>query len=261
VLIFSSAESPASGTPPKVKSPSPKDTTRSLVQSLFEILSLYKILFLDSEESHMVQRCRQVLLVVLFYLGVPSAYSQNYEVDTASIGEIVNLWNEAHNEINEDSFNELYASTLLFYTNYLDKKVCIEKKLSLLNQRPFRQEIVTNLQLTFYEEGIVYCGFTKEVSTAKGKKSYPSYLLMKRLEDRYVITGESDLVTDRNLKFHLSLGPQIHISELSSVPLPKRSKFKSVYGVVIVVLLLGAAGAAIYFSREGLSEKLATRKT
>lgn len=195
----------------------------------------------------MIQRCWQVLLVVLFYIGGSSVYSQNYEVDTTSIRSVVTQWNEAHNQIDEDSFDELYAPTVLFYTNDLAKKVCIEKKLSLLNKRPSNQRIVSDLHLTFYEEGIIYCGFTKEVSTGKDKKSYPSYLLLKRFEDQYLITGESDLITDRDLKFRLSLGPQIHISELSSVSLPKRP---SPYWKVVLPLLLLVAGVAIYFVRR-----------
>jgi len=197
----------------------------------------------------MIQKCRHILFIVLYCLGGSFAYSQNYEVDTTGIREVVSSWNKAHNQINEDTFNELYAPTVLFYANYLDKKVCLEKKLSLLSKRPFAQRIVSNLQLAFYEGGIVYCGFTKEVSTGKGKKSYPSYLLLKRFGDHYLITGESDLVTDRNLKFHLSLGPQIQISELSASP-PKGSKFKSVYGLAVLFLLISVAGVAIYFFRR-----------
>jgi len=170
----------------------------------------------------MIQRCLHALFVFLFCLGGQSAHSQNYEVDTTGIREVVTRWNEAHNEIDEDAFNKLYAPTVLFYTNHLTKKVCIGKKLALLGKRPFEQRIASDLTLAFYEEGIVYCGFTKEVTAGKGKKSYPSYLLLKRVGDRYLITGESDLITDRNLKFHLSLGPQIHISELSSTSLNKQ---------------------------------------
>jgi hypothetical protein len=195
----------------------------------------------------MAQRYLYVLFVVFFSLGGQSVHSQNYEVDTISIREVISRWNEAHNQINEDAFNELYASTVLFYANYLDKKVCLAKKLTLLKKDPFEQHLGSDLQLMFYDGGVVYCGFTKEVSIGKEKKSYPSYLLLKRFGDEYLITGESDLLTDRNLKFRLALGVQTPVAELSSVHLPRRQPHRSTVWMVALAVLLSTAGVVIYF--------------
>jgi hypothetical protein len=201
----------------------------------------------------MFQSPLKIFFIALIHVVGRSVYAQSEAIDTTSIREVVNRWNEAHHEMSEDDFDELYASTVLFYANYLGKRACIEKKLSLLNKGAFQQHIGSDLQLTFYEGGIVYCGFTKEVTTARGIKSYPSYLLLKRMDDRYVITGESDLVTDRNLKFHLALGPQLHISELSFAPLARKpggSSPQPVVGLVIVAFLFLTGGMVIYYLRK-----------
>lgn len=201
----------------------------------------------------MFQRYLSVFFLVLLYLGCQLAFAQSEAIDTTIIREAVNRWNEAHHEMSEDDFDELYASSVLFYANYLGKRACIEKKLSLLSKGTFQQRIGSDLQLTFYEDGIVYCGFTKVVTTASGAKSYPSYLLLKRMDDRYVITGESDLITDRNLKFHLALGPQLHISELSFARLvrkPGGSSRQAVIGLVMVAFLFLTGGMVIYYLRK-----------
>ncbi|MBS1508041.1 MAG: hypothetical protein JSS79_15480 [Bacteroidetes bacterium] len=201
----------------------------------------------------MIQRSMYVLFAVLFSVISRNSYAQTYEVDTLSIREVITRWNAAHNQVSEDAFNELYASSILFYANELDKKVCLQKKLALLHRGSFVQRLGNDLHLLFYESGVVYCGFTKEVSMGGDTKSYPSYLLLKRFGDEYLITGESDLITDRNLKFNLTLGVQVPITALSYVSFPRKSQEHSSFWIRLAVLLF-TAGVVVYFvSRRRVS--------
>ncbi len=208
----------------------------------------------------MLQKYLSAMLFILLHLRGEAAHSQTYEIDTTSIREVVNKWNEAHNQIDEEAFSELYAPTVLFYANYLPKKTCLEKKLSLLHKQPFEQHLASDLHLTFYEDGIVYCGFTKEVTEGKATKSYPSYLLLRRFGDRYLITGESDLITDRKLKFHPSFGVQIPVSELLNTDLnepahqPDYLTLFLVVGPMIIAILVVVIPFNSLFKRNTRAE-------
>lgn len=175
------------------------------------------------------------------------ALAQGYKVDTIAIREVVVRWNESHQEGTAVAFEDLYAPVVLFYTQSLARQKCIQQKLSELRKNPSHQRIASDLQLTFYEDGIVYCAFNKEVGHGNGKMSTPSYLLLKRVNDKYVITGEGDLITDRNKQFHLSLGLQISTSELLHDRLPKQWKLKP-WLVAGLLIILGAAG--VYYFRK-----------
>src|SRR6185295_12157598 len=122
-----------------------------------------------------------------------------------------------HND-GRGGFNDLYADSVLFYGRSLTKKECINRKVLLLERSQFSQELSSDLRLSVYEGGIFYCAFTKSVSQGGTIKEYPSYLLIGKSGNRYLIEGEGDLITDRNLKFQPSLGIQVPLADLEVIP-------------------------------------------
>jgi hypothetical protein len=178
-------------------------------------------------------------LLIPFLFTSLSVFAQSNAIDTTRIRETIVQWNQAHNEKDDNALSELYGPVVLFYGKYQSKKECINTKRVLFNEGLIEQRIISGLELAFYEDGVIYGGFTKEIITHEKKKSEPSYLLLNRAGNRYLITGESDLATDRNRNFHLSLGKQIPLSQLSHFTLPRARDWKlpSLYGVLILTLL------------------------
>ncbi|MBL0330089.1 MAG: hypothetical protein IPP64_11890 [Bacteroidetes bacterium] len=170
-------------------------------------------------------------------------------VDKSNLDKIVGSWSEAHNNWDLKKFNELYASDVLFYCQQLKKEACVSKKSSLFKpDEVFSQKIISEISYDLYSNNVVKASFIKEVKTTKRVKEYPSYLLLYKYGSDYKIVGESDLVTDRNLKYKLDVDNLV----LSSLPY-KSSKLTdennssnfSIY--LIFILFFGLVGVVFLF--------------
>jgi hypothetical protein len=79
------------------------------------------------------------------------------------------------------------------------------------DDREFKQKIPANPVFTPYTSGVIKCDFVKEVYQNGVWKKLPSYLLITYKNSKYLISGESDLQTDRALKFKLEIGERMEI--------------------------------------------------
>jgi hypothetical protein len=157
------------------------------------------------------------LVIVFFTVLSVSVYSQSIDVSKKAVRSLVERWNQAHNDGDQENFSELYASTVLFYCQELTKDKCINKKKTLFEKYPtFNQRIVSDLILTAYLSGKIKCAFEKQVSFGTQLKTFPSYLIVIKEFDSYRIAGEGDLITDHNLKYRLSLGSTVSIRNIDS---------------------------------------------
>jgi hypothetical protein len=149
----------------------------------------------------------------------------------STIRNIVYKWTEIHNSKNINEFKDLYASTVLFYGSYKDEQDCIREKRTFL-KNTFNQEIISSIQFNYYSSGTIKCSFTKQVTYKQKVKQYPAYLLFERRGDNYVITGESDLITDQNLHVQLNIGQEIVSSE-------KENIVEYIVPCILIVLAIG----------------------
>lgn len=170
--------------------------------------------------------------IVLF-----SYISSNSQSELGEIGDLITRWNNSHNIKDFDEFNVLYDDKLIFYAQELNREKCVRKKESLLKASPdFRQEIVGKVIVKSYDSGIFKCEFIKEVSS-KGKEiRYPSYLLLRKISGKFYICGESDEITDKNLKYRLSLGNEIGIQKVDPVSSQSSGLLKYIAFSIIAVL-------------------------
>ncbi len=190
---------------------------------------------------------KKIFLLSTVILGlILQVYGQ---LDTLKIDNIVNEWSDAHN--NSDYYNKLdklFAPKLLFYCQELSKEECLKKKYQLLESAyKFKQKIVSNIEITAYESGIIKCDFTKEVLYKNKTKNYPSYLLLRLENEKYLIVGEGDKITDSNLKYSLDLGKQITILN-SSENLSTGRKYNLIFilfGVILLAIII-----LIYFTKN-----------
>jgi len=115
--------------------------------------------------------------------------------------EIVNDWNDIHNTKDLDDFYSLYASTVNFYQTYLSRNECISKKASFFEKHPdFKHYIEGDIKVEEISSKIVKCSFNKKTILNSEINYYPSYLYIEKIKGEWLITTESDLVTDENLR-------------------------------------------------------------
>lgn len=120
--------------------------------------------------------------------------------DKLQIINVVEDWNLAHNLSNISMFNRLFDENVNFYHSTLEREKCIEKKEKLLvKYADFTQTIIGEIDIEKINSDEVKCNFTKAVTVNSKTTNYPSYLVLKRINDEWLITAESDLITDRNL--------------------------------------------------------------
>jgi hypothetical protein len=160
---------------------------------------------------------RIVLLVLVISFGLPVT-GQNFEVDTRELLDVVKKWNYANNSRSAETFREVYADKLVFYTQYLTESKCIALKQSLFEKNPdFKQKIVSDPSFTAMTSGVIKSEFVKEVFQKGRWRKYPSYLLITYERGGYFIVGESDSETDRRLKYKPALGKPMDIPQSKAV--------------------------------------------
>lgn len=159
-------------------------------------------------------------LAVLVLISIPCgrwAHAQAMRIDTRGIESVIDEWMFANNGRNLESFRRVYADDLLFYTQQLSETRAIELKQQLFELKPyFKQQITTPITYTPYTSGIIKCEFTKEVFEKTHWKEYASYLLVSYEDNRYHIVGESDIATDRVLKYTLQIGDPMSFEDTGS---------------------------------------------
>ena len=132
----------------------------------------------------------------------------------------------------------------MFYSKELSSQECVREKLDALHKYPsYRQTIVSPIEITSYEGGIFKCDFTKEVSVTRFIRDYASYLIVKKENGTYLIVGESDKITDKNLNYHLNLGKQIDTNGLISTK-------NLIQYCVLIALFLSAIITGLYFRKR-----------
>lgn len=180
----------------------------------------------------------KTILICLIFIS-RSLFAQNGALDSAEILNVVNEWTNALNNRDIDKLDKLYASELLFYCKEEKKEYCLNLKRKALKATPdFNQKIVSNVEITLYENGTVKCDFTKAISSKGKTKNYPAYLLLSPFNTTYLIIGESDKITDGNLNYNLSLGNPVTVSSSSNSSFFNLKVFVLIGGSIIILVLL-----------------------
>jgi len=197
------------------------------------------------------------LLLLLIFPIAGLAQTGKATVDLNKIKAVVQRWSNAHNEKDFAAFSEVFAPKVRYYTQTFSKEACVKSKLKLLTGSDFHQDITSDMTVSVYSSGTIKCDFTKTVTLHSKTKSYPSYLLLIEDEGDYLVSGESDQITDRNLKYHLQLGEPLNHKELSIIPLNEQPYSKkpdskvveilySIGKLCLIIVLIGGSLWVIY---------------
>ena len=143
------------------------------------------------------------LLGILIIINIIIGCNNNNSKSNDGVNDfkiLVAKWDKAHNSKDVAAFSNLFDSSVLFYGTKLDKNTCIENKLSFFKKYPdFYEQIYGDIQVEKQSDNSVKCSFIKRVTLNQVTKDYPSYLILKKVNNDWKIITEGDLVTDKNL--------------------------------------------------------------
>ena len=188
--------------------------------------------------------CAFIVLLCFF-----SSARANDNIAIAEIEQLVTAWNNNHNTKNIEAFKLQYAPTLYFYGKYADVKQCLKSKQKFLRNSYF-QTIITPVSITRYSSGAIKCSFTKSVTYKQSTKEYPSYIVLERRDNKYLIIGESDLITDQHLHAGMNLGTEI---QEKNEPVQSYASFAYVTIAVIILFFI-----LLYVKRKRNATRAAT---
>jgi hypothetical protein len=145
-------------------------------------------------------------LFILIAIGSSGQAQLSFQ-EKIAITDLVSRWNSAMHMSTIDRLNNLYAPEVLINGEHKTREDCIKEKSDLVNQfAGLHQEIITPIDITFYQSGTIRCSFIKRVNYKDTSTDYQSYLLLKKEGDHYQITGEGGQESEQSLKAGVKLG-------------------------------------------------------
>lgn len=115
--------------------------------------------------------------------------------------DAVYSWNDAHNDVDLDSFGKLFADRVSFYGSSISKeKVVSTKNQQLTGRYAGYSQSVSDLSLSTLPSGSVRVDFVKKTHYQGKNESFKAYLELTKSQGTWKITQESDATTDKNIR-------------------------------------------------------------
>ena len=130
------------------------------------------------------------------YFDEKNSYYQNSQLRTKiikdEIKEMVYIWNEASSNADFDTLKKILADKIEYYQTTVSKDYYIKDQKKFFERNPvYGQVLRGNIEVE---------QISKEVTTKTGINYYPSYLVFEKINGKWKIVLESDLVSDENIK-------------------------------------------------------------
>jgi hypothetical protein len=117
------------------------------------------------------------------------------------IKEMVNIWNEASSNADFDTLDKILGDKIEYYQSSVTKAYYISDQKKFFEKNPvYGQKIKGDIIVTQISNKQVKAEFVKEVTTKKGVKDYPSYLVFENVNGEWKLILESDTVSDANIE-------------------------------------------------------------
>jgi hypothetical protein len=122
---------------------------------------------------------------------------------TARLHRLASDWIAATNRDDGSGLEALYAPNVELFGVKLPRHEAVERKRAVRAKHPGLEErILPPIEIDRHDAGEAVLTFTKQVREAKGApRDFRAYLRVREDGGRYWITIESDLTSDRNLRF------------------------------------------------------------
>ena len=117
------------------------------------------------------------------------------------IKEMVNIWNEASSNADFETLEKILGDKIEYYQSSVTKAHYISDQKKFFEKNPvYGQKIKGDITVTQISNKQVKAEFIKEVTTKKGTKDYPSYLIFANVNGEWKLILESDLISDKNIE-------------------------------------------------------------
>ena len=122
------------------------------------------------------------------------------EIKNSEVIDLINSWNDSHNNKDLSAFSNVYADNVLYYgTDKKNNHIVLDKERLLNKYSDFKQVILNNSLEINDGENRKNVKFIKTVTFDSKQRDYPSYLVVSNIKGIWKITTESDMITDRNV--------------------------------------------------------------
>ena len=117
------------------------------------------------------------------------------------VKEMVELWNKASSNGDFTVLGNMLADKVEYYQQTVTKDYYIKDQKKFFEKNPvYGQVIKGNINIQQISDTQYKAEFVKEVTTKKGTKDYPSYLVFKKIGNEWKLILESDTVSDANIE-------------------------------------------------------------
>ena len=117
------------------------------------------------------------------------------------IKEMVELWNKASSNGDFTVLENMLADKVEYYQQTVTKDYYIKDQKKFFEKNPvYGQVIKGDIDIQQISDTQYKAEFIKEVTTKKGTKDYPSYLVFKKIGNEWKLILESDTVSDVNIE-------------------------------------------------------------
>ena len=117
------------------------------------------------------------------------------------IKEMVNIWNEASSNADFETLEKILGDKIEYYQSSVTKAYYISDQKKFFEKNPvYGQKIKGDITVTQISNKQAKAEFIKEVTTKKGTKDYPSYLIFANVNGEWKLILESDKVSDANVE-------------------------------------------------------------
>ena len=162
---------------------------------------------------------RKSLIIILFSFCIIVCGKENKEVKKSNkensvqniqsktktmeeeIEEMVNIWNEASSNADFDTLEKILADKIEYYQTTVSRDYYIKDQKKFFEKNPvYGQVLKGDIEIERISNKQVKAEFVKEVTTKTGIKDYPSYLVFEKIDGKWKIVLESDLISDQNIR-------------------------------------------------------------
>ena len=127
--------------------------------------------------------------------------TQKVKTSEQEVKEMVELWNKASSNGDFTVLENMLADKIEYYQQTVTRDYYIKDQKKFFEKNPvYGQVIKGDIDIQKISDTQYKAEFIKEVTTKKGTKDYPSYLVFKKIGNEWKLILESDMVSDANIE-------------------------------------------------------------
>lgn len=149
---------------------------------------------------------KKLFLLIILLLVFSCGTKKNNELPQVKtpeqeVKEMVELWNRASSNGDFTVLEDMLADKVEYYQSTVSKDYYIKDQKKFFAKNPvYGQVIKGDIKIQQISDTQYKAEFVKEVTTKKGTKAYPSYLVFKKIGNEWKLILESDVVSDANIE-------------------------------------------------------------